>query len=419
MKLPTRFPHRVKVGSTIVSIYRIQRGGRTVYAVGWSSAGRKYRLQVADLARALEDARLRAEQLSAGRIDASAATGDDFAALREARRVCGDVPLLAALREWRQARELCNGQLMPAARAWAEAHGTKLEDVTVAEAVERFLAACRRRGVNTKAGLERSLPSLVGAFGGQSIASVSSKALQKWLEVRYPNPASRNSHRSRFVQLWRWARDRGDLLPQTRKTEAERVETAAEPELEIGILTVRDFARVLVLLREKHAAYLPAAVLAGFCGLRRSEIHAQAWADLLLDRAVLRVSSAKKNTPSKRLVEIPDAARTWLLLSGERKGPVAPKWAMDRIRTFCREAAPPIVLPENAFRHSFISARVAATGDVAGTALQAGNSAEEIHAHYRELIHPDDACAWFALTPDRAAALAAGAEVVPLGAAAG
>ena len=54
---------------------------------------------------------------------------------------------------------------------------------------------------------------------------------------------------------------------------------------------------------------------------------------------------------------------------------------------------------QNALRHSFISYRVALTGDVARTALEAGNSPKMIFRHYREIVDEEAAKAWFAITP--------------------
>jgi hypothetical protein len=67
------------------------------------------------------------------------------------------------------------------------------------------------------------------------------------------------------------------------------------------------------------------------------------------------------------------------------------------VRKWAKEAS--INCPENAFRHSFISYRVAKTGDVPSTALEAGNSPSVVFKHYRELVEKKDGEAWFALTP--------------------
>ena len=54
---------------------------------------------------------------------------------------------------------------------------------------------------------------------------------------------------------------------------------------------------------------------------------------------------------------------------------------------------------KNALRHSFISYRVADIQSVAQVALEAGNSPQIVFAHYRELVRPADAKAWFAIAP--------------------
>ena len=61
------------------------------------------------------------------------------------------------------------------------------------------------------------------------------------------------------------------------RTEAELSDTAHEPAPTIGIISVATWRHLLAHFRGKHPELLPALVLAGFCGLRRSEIHAQTW----------------------------------------------------------------------------------------------------------------------------------------------
>ena len=53
----------------------------------------------------------------------------------------------------------------------------------------------------------------------------------------------------------------------------------------------------------------------------------------------------------------------------------------------------------NALRHSFISYRVSQCKNVAQVALEAGNSPQMIFQHYKELVQPDAAKAWFSLRP--------------------
>jgi hypothetical protein len=64
----------------------------------------------------------------------------------------------------------------------------------------------------------------------------------------------------------------------------------------------------------------------------------------------------------------------------------------------------------NALRHSFISYRVAKIKNVNEVSMEAGNSPQMIFQHYRELVTPQDARAWFAITPESTKALREKAE---------
>jgi len=70
-----------------------------------------------------------------------------------------------------------------------------------------------------------------------------------------------------------------------------------------------------------------------------------------------------------------------------------------RAETAADEGWAPFAWKHNALRHSFISYRVAETQDVAKVSLEAGNSPQMIFKHYRELVQPEAAKAWFAIAP--------------------
>jgi hypothetical protein len=69
---------------------------------------------------------------------------------------------------------------------------------------------------------------------------------------------------------------------------------------------------------------------------------------------------------------------------------------MDRIRKIGKNRE--LDLPNNCFRDSYISCRVATKG-TAWTAEQAGTSERIIYKHYRELVTKKEAKAWFKIRP--------------------
>jgi hypothetical protein len=97
-------------------------------------------------------------------------------------------------------------------------------------------------------------------------------------------------------------------------------------------------------------------------------------------------------------VPLNDALRSWLLPYRQDNGSITdyadPRAALNRVLS-----GTAVLLQDNGFRHSYITYRVAQISDTARVALEAGNSPDVIFAHYRELVGPDDAAAWFGTLP--------------------
>jgi integrase len=377
------WPRTIKKGNASVKVYRVKHEtNRTGWAfvLVWQTAEGRKKQKFADEAAALEEAGLKAKQLNAGQIDAASMTSEDRAELAAARELAGDTPLLVALREWRTARD----------KASPSTHKALVEDV-----VAKFYAQKQSVGVDTTAGYDRTLPRFRDHFQGRALESLGLAELDGYLG-QFANANSRNSHRQRIVTLFRWARKR-NYLPLDTLTAAERTDTVRAKHVQIGLVTPAELARSYVEVRRAKPEYEPALILASACGLRRAEVHAQTWDDIDLDRAFLRVSKAKPRTPARRMVPIPTAAvaRLRAYRPDTTKGPICTNLAIDRIRDICRTSG--LDLADNGFRHSWISARVAVTGNVNETSIEAGNTPSVLHRHYRELMRKDEAEAWFAL----------------------
>lgn len=374
-----------------------------MYRMTWYAGSVRKEKSFADESEALSEARLKASQLAAGRVEGASMSTGDRDELQAARAIAGPVPLLAALEEWAKARTIAEGHLIAACEFWAARNVSKHERLNVSEVVKRFLAAKAKANVQTEKNHGHIFVEVIEAFGAQKIDTVGAPQIAAWL-AKWEHPSTRNTFRKHAVGLWRWAQKMG-YLPRELKTEAEQTDPVKEKPLKIGTITPDTFSRLLKLFRAKHPEYLPALVLAGFCGLRRSEVHGQIWADVHLDRKILRVTAAKQGTPSNRVVPLCPAALAWLRLTEDRADLICGNLAMDRIRDIGRDAG--FELPENCFRHSWISCRVAQTGDVAGTALEAGNSPAIIFKHYREVLAKAEGEAWFELRPGVAESLGA------------
>ena len=149
-----------------------------------------------------------------------------------------------------------------------------------------------------------------------------------------------------------------------------------------------------------HARILPVIAIGAFAGIRCAEIMRLDWEDIKWDRGHIEIAGRKAKTAARRLVPLPENLKAWLAPWRESTGKIV---ALTAVAGAMSDLAVKAKIPggwrQNALRHSFISYRVALTGDVARTALEAGNSPKVIFRHYREVVTEEDAKAWFSIMP--------------------
>jgi integrase len=120
-----------------------------------------------------------------------------------------------------------------------------------------------------------------------------------------------------------------------------------------------------------------------------------------LDRRFIEVAAKKTKTAQRRLVKIPENLHAWLAPFALASGPVAP--LASTYQWHFRKAACAAGItrwPHNGLRHSFASYFLADTQDAGKTALQLGHTeSRTLFAHYRELVKPEDAKAYWKIFP--------------------
>ena len=161
----------------------------------------------------------------------------------------------------------------------------------------------------------------------------------------------------------------------------------------VSIFTPENIAS---LLAKADDTLKPFLAIGAFAGLRTAELQRIDWSEIDLSRGFITVAAHKAKTRRRRLVPIADNLKEWLTPCAKASGPVCvhqrPQMAVARMCEGFRWEA-------NGLRHSYISYRLAILHDTARVALEAGNSPEVIFAHYRELVIPDAAQAWFSVKP--------------------
>lgn len=418
MACADQFPLHIRVQSVVVKIYRVKaktaKAG-CVYTIAWIGPDGRETRTLADLDEAKQEAELKAAQLAQGLAAGTAHTRADIMELSEARRMAevGGLPLLSAIAEWSKAREVVGPALLEACHAWADRRTVTITRIMVPTAVAQFIAekdAAKKQGTRT---YESKLKPAAEFFPKEPLDTITTRQWGRYL-AQFEDAVTRNDMRKRAVTLCRWAQRHGHL-PDDIRPEIEKTERAKETANPIGILQPHEFADLLTLFREKHPRHLAALVIAGLCGVRAEEIHGkranperrQRWEDIHIDRKFMSVTAAKENTPSNRVVHLCPAAVAWLKVCPDQdgnhyphqRGPVCQINAITRIRDIAATAGH--TLPENCFRHSWISYRIALTGDKASTATEAGNSVKEIDRRYRVPLPKYLGQDWFASRPER------------------
>lgn len=407
-----RFPYKIKDGSVVVTIYR-NKSDRTksgwLYQMRWHDGNAHRTQQFADLSKAETEARILAGQLRAGRHEDEVISREDLDLLTSAREIVGDTPLIQALQEWKRCSDLTSGNLLEAAQVWKRAN-SGAKRISLEEAVRLFKAAKKRQGVDVALTYKNRLERLQDAFPHHSLTGVTTPTLNRYL-AQFEDPVSRNTHRKNIVTMWRWCRKQG-YLPDTARTAAENTDRASEAnDKPVGIISPTTAKEILGWVFNDHPHYLAPVVLAIFTGMRPCEIHKQVWEDIDLEAGTLHVTNAKKRTVRDRLVEIGPVGVEWLMLCGGRSGRICTNEAITRVREIHKKKTEES-LPVNAFRHSYISYKIAIGFTVGQVAAIAGNTERVIHKDYRRPRPKSEGEAWFALTPE--AVLNSQDNVIPM-----
>jgi len=389
-------------GAATIRIYPITRkDGYAQNTLCWKEGGRRRTRSFA----CMEEAKMVAQQISV-QLSNGGSLGDevthrDIEVLRHCEGMVRQfgVTLVAAVEEWTSARKTAVGvTLSDAVRFYAANRADLLAARTVAQVADEFVESLRGKGVSDiyVRNAKLHLKGFTAKIGG-NIADVTVADVNRYLTgLKTLGPVSKNGIRRNVVTMFGFAKRQGYLHPD-RKTAAEQSETFKAQETEIEIFTPEEMSRLLLA---SHARILPLLAIGAFAGIRSAEIKRLDWEDIKWDRGYIEIAGKKAKTAARRLVPLSDNLKAWLAPWREATGPIVPiSDTPGALGDLAVKAQIPGGWRQNALRHSFISYRVAETGDVPRTALEAGNSPKMIFRHYREVVDGEAAKAWFNIMP--------------------
>jgi integrase len=274
--------------------------------------------------------------------------------------------------------------------------GALNQSVTVEVATQELLSIRQAEG-KSKGHLHDLLYRLrrfARDHGEQLAASLTTRDIDRWLASLVCAPQTRVNYRRVIHNFFSFCAARGYCAGNP-VTQASKVKV---PPKEIGILSPGE---AQALLSGCPKEILPAVAIGMFAGLRREEIARLDWRSIDLDRKFIEVAAAKSKTAQRRLVTVSDNLHAWLAPYRAISEPVRlPEPAYRRRFSKALKASKIESWPKNALRHSYASYHLAAHQDAAKTALQLGHTeSRTLFAHYRELVKPEDAKAYWKIFP--------------------
>ncbi len=410
MATAAEFPYQVPLPGVVVRIYKTPTSnGYDSFTIVYRQHGVRKREVLADFDKAKKRGKQIADSLATGKVLTADMSADDREAYTYAKQLLKPtgVSLSAACQEYAECHKLLGGvPLLAAVRDFSKRQGSVLERKFVRQVVAEFLEAKRQghatriRGKATKLSekylyqMERRLEAFSTRFATY-IDAVTGEDINEFIHGLKVEGRTKNNYIGDiraligFAILKRYVtRDHDEL---------DAVQSAAESELQIEIFSAGEIQKIIGHGRE---ALVPVLALGGFAGLRTSEILRLDWSKVNFKTGLIETLGKvhKKHGRARRLVPIQPNLAAILKPHAKHNGPVWPfveQTLYDAIEAACEGAG--LKWKPNGLRDSYISYRLAVVKSADQVALEAGNSPQMIFEHYRELVTPEQALAWFSV----------------------
>lgn len=444
----------VRVGSAIAKVYFTPSGERDLFTLAYWVDGKRKREVFPTKEAAITAAKAAGGGLTSGKIlgpELSAKQRTSCARALELLAPTG-VPIEVAAGEYAQAKlKLKHIPLSRAIDGYLSKFPLDMPSKLVPEIVTEMLAMKRSDKLSERylKQLDYNLARFARRFRGR-LMDVRGLDVDAWLRELNVGPRTRNNLRNTVQALFNYAMSR-KYLPKDHD-EIDAVPVARDGDGEIEIYTPEEMAELLAVASPEHVPFL---AISAFAGVRHAEVQRLDWSHVNGKAGIIEIKAGTAKTASRRVIPIVPNLSKWLKDFRRESGKIcgyanmvlqfveltrrvnekrraawakknkvntdalkaADKRAAERLTKLPRnqrrsrrtlmpgaetatdEGWKPFLWKHNALRHSFISYRVAQTQNVAQVALEAGNSPQMIFHHYRELVQPNQAKAWFGIAP--------------------
>ena len=393
-------PIEMSNGRDTVKIYGVTSRGRPCYQLAFYRAGLRERRTFSDKEAAKREAKAILCQLASTAVATERAiNATDIESLVAARSALAGIviPLHLAVEGFAGAVRHLGRPADPVAalhRAisfYVKHHPANAKRVPLNELAEKYLESRKRLGLSKVwlNSIGTTTRNMLKRFPENDCDFPSGQEIAAWLEEKYQSPVTKNSNLKTIKAFTTWAVREKFIATET----ITRVEFWKQAGSKIEIYTPEELRCILSKVRSE---VVPFVAIGAFAGLRASEVVRLDWSEINLERGFITVAASKTKTAARRLVPISENLKAWIKPHAMTSGPVV-ALGNDRINQLLR--APGLPRKSNALRHSYISYRLAVINDTPKVALECGNSPTMIFKHYRELVEPEMAKAWFEITP--------------------
>ena len=302
-------------------------------------------------------------------------------------------PTMAEIIEAREARAILpdHVSLLTAARAYLSLHPQMQDSQPLEIVIESFIADKSASGIRprTYQNLHAHIQHLL-FIGVETPAEITATHLRELLDNRNATGWTRDGYRRSWSNFFQWCIRNG--YTATNPAKALTAITASQRDPSKHILTPAQASALIRTAREIDRPMLPFLGLKLFAGLRTAEAKEITWD--CITAGYIRVSPEVAKMRRQRLIPLRDASRDLLGKAG--KGRICPV-AESALRRHLKKLHDKANVPQhhNAMRDSWITYRMAETGDVPATAQEAGNSTSVALYSYRDLATKQAAAAYF------------------------
>jgi integrase len=270
------------------------------------------------------------------------------------------------------------------------------DNSTVLELVNEFLKARARLGRSDRY-LRALRVSLVAFSRGRKHVQadkVTVEEIERWLSENKWAPRTQAGYLADVRTMFNYGLKRG--LCSVNPAAAVELPTV-DQDTPPGIHTPEQVRTVLEFARGYDLAICRALAIRYFAGLRSSEMNQIQEGNI--GQAFIEVPSSIAKTRRRRPIQIRANLRAWLDATSAGELPVKDWNNQSRWFTAALLKKHKIPWPHNVTRHSFVSYALADCQSAARVALEAGNTEQMIFAHYRELVTPAAAVAFWSIRP--------------------